>query len=423
MNRLSGTCMRLNILNDTLENRISFALLAAFLVSLPFDRLYSEVILICLVAHQVLHLDRSRLRLLLDKEVWLLQSLFIWIALNALRAEHRQEALDEVVKLLAVVVFPALFRVLAQPMAPYRDTLLLLFSYSCAATIAGLYGYALYVLRVDHLPPQMLFSYYLNHQFSAAIDMHATYLSAYCALCFVFCCTRLVQTTRRQKIVYLLPALLLLAGMLQLCAKSVLVATILTMLFFFPWMVLKPVKRIRFRLVGLLLLALATLLVVQHKGFHSRLITDLRQDLSTQRPAFAAQEKRMVRWQLAAGLVSKRPVWGYAPGDYALVLRDTYFDHRFYRSYLENLNTHNQFLALWLSVGITGVLLYACTLAYGFKTAITSKDILLTTFLLLTLLVSLSENNLEVNKGIFFYAFFFSFLLMRPDRLRKNSTV
>jgi O-antigen ligase len=415
--------MRLNILNDTLENRISFALLAAFLVCLPFDRLYSEVILICLAAHQVLHLDRSRLRLLLDKEVWLLQSIFIWIALNAFRSTHRQEALDEVVKLLAVVVFPALFRLLAQPMARYRDTLLLVFSYSCAATIAGLYGYALYVLRVEHLPLQMLFSYYLNHQFSAAIDMHATYLSAYCALCFVFCCTRLVQTTHRQKLVYLLPALLLLAGMLQLCAKSVLVATILTMLFFFPWMVLKPVKRWRFRLVVLLLLALATLLVVQHKGFHSRLITDLQQDLSTQRPAFAAQEKRLVRWQLAAGLVSRAPVWGYAPGDHEFVLRNAYFDHRFYHSYLENLNTHNQFLDLWLSVGITGVLLYACTLAYGFKTAITSKDILLTAFLLLTLLVSLSENNLEVNKGIFFYAFFFSLLLMRPDRLRKNATV
>ena len=51
------------------------------------------------------------------------------------------------------------------------------------------------------------------------------------------------------------------------------------------------------------------------------------------------------------------------------------------------------------------------TLFYGIRKAVRNRDSLFFFFMLLTSIVAFSENLLDVNKGIFFYAFFFSFFI------------
>ena len=53
------------LIRDTLTNKISYYHLALFLVCLPFDRLYSELVLISLTLHTMIHFkkeDAARLR-------------------------------------------------------------------------------------------------------------------------------------------------------------------------------------------------------------------------------------------------------------------------------------------------------------------------------------------------------------------------
>jgi hypothetical protein len=65
-----------------------------------------------------------------------------------------------------------------------------------------------------------------------------------------------------------------------------------------------------------------------------------------------------------------------------------------------------------LRSGIFGLLIYLIVLCYAFVQSIRKKDFLFFSFLLLIATVSVSENILDVNKGIFFYSFFLSFFLM-----------
>jgi hypothetical protein len=65
-----------------------------------------------------------------------------------------------------------------------------------------------------------------------------------------------------------------------------------------------------------------------------------------------------------------------------------------------------------LRSGIIGLLIYLIVLYYAFVQAIRKKDFLFFSFLVLVATVSVSENILDVNKGIFFYSFFLSFFLM-----------
>jgi hypothetical protein len=51
------------------------------------------------------------------------------------------------------------------------------------------------------------------------------------------------------------------------------------------------------------------------------------------------------------------------------------------------------------------------TLIYGFKASLKNKDVVFISFMLVITIVSFSENILDVDKGVMFYSFFFSFFI------------
>jgi len=67
-------------------------------------------------------------------------------------------------------------------------------------------------------------------------------------------------------------------------------------------------------------------------------------------------------------------------------------------------------------------LIYLSTLGFGFKIAVRQKDLLFFTFMVLIAIVSFSENLLDVDKGIIFYAFFFSFFVFSNEGFRKTGS-
>ena len=59
---------KLFLINDTFENKISYYLLACFLVALPFDHFYSEWLLIIFCIHTLIHLKKNNLYALRNKK-------------------------------------------------------------------------------------------------------------------------------------------------------------------------------------------------------------------------------------------------------------------------------------------------------------------------------------------------------------------
>jgi O-antigen ligase len=92
---------------------------------------------------------------------------------------------------------------------------------------------------------------------------------------------------------------------------------------------------------------------------------------------------------------------------------------KFYNSYLNEFNAHNEYLSILLKWGLAGLILFLYILCRGAWMAWQRNDVLFFSFIVLIAVVSLSENLLDLNKGIFFYAFFFSFFLKR-DMVKKG---
>jgi len=145
------------------------------------------------------------------------------------------------------------------------------------------------------------------------------------------------------------------------------------------------------------------------------LITDLQTDLSSPK-AEDRFDPRMARWDAAYELIKKSPVIGRGSGTEISLLHEVYFKKKYYNSFINKLNAHNQYLSFLLKSGIIGLLVYLVTLVLGFKSALANRDLLFFSFMVVITFVSFSENYLDVEKGIIFYSFFFSFLSFSGDK-------
>ncbi len=153
-----------------------------------------------------------------------------------------------------------------------------------------------------------------------------------------------------------------------------------------------------------------------------RYITDLKTDLGKAK-ADELFDPRLARWQVAWKLAVQSPIIGHGSGSEIGLLKERFFEARFYRSYLAGLNAHNQFISFFIKTGIIGLLVYLGTLYFGFRKAISGRDLLLLAFLVIIATVSCSENFLDVDKGIFFYSVFFSlFIFSGGDKTEAVTT-
>jgi hypothetical protein len=197
------------------------------------------------------------------------------------------------------------------------------------------------------------------------------------------------------------------------CISVVLIANIAV-----PFLLTTGKRRLRLFAATFVLTVIAATVVSRNDHLHSRYLKQLKQDLRSDTGAVEDPEPRMARWQCAWQLIKVSPWIGYGTGTETDKLKERYYAHRLMISYMYNLNAHNQFISLWLKTGVFGMLYYAGLLIVGFRKAFRRRDIYLIAFLLIIFCVSCAENILDVNKGIFFFSFFFVLFVPKPAHAR-----
>jgi O-antigen ligase len=405
------------LIKDTLANKISYYHLTLFLLSLPFDLFYSHLILISFGVHTLIQIRKNTIKPVFTMRTLALQSVFFVTLISTIYSLNTLQAYREWELYIPVLIFPILFCFNALDLKKYRPQLLLAFSLGCTVTIIYLYINAFATIGYYKMPLFAILSpAFTNHNFSEPIGMHATFFSLQVAIALVYLLFRLInEKVASNKIVYGVCCLILAAGVVQLSSKSVFFALFLIINVVFPYFLLQGIRRKPFIIISASLTALVIIGIFNSRTFHDRFLGELKEDLS---PSFAGQtaEPRLERWKVAASLIAQSPVIGYGAGSEIKVLKEKYFEKKFYRSFLSRLNAHNEYLSFLLKSGIWGLAAYLATLGFGFKKAVRNKDILFFSFMLLLAVVSLSENILDADKGVIFYGFFFSFFVFVSDQ-------
>lgn len=398
---------------DTVENKISYYHLACFLIVLPFDFFYSEIILISFGLHTLLHAKKKNLKNILSKPVLTLISFYGLGLVAMLYSPDIPEAINVATRQLAILIFPVLFAISNLKLAQYKMNLICIFGFSCASTILYLYIDALHTIAYFNLPVSSLFSLiFMNHNFSIPIGIHATYLSAYTAFSITaFLYIILKNGQSKLQWVYIIALVILFAGLIQLSSRSVFIAFLIVLNLAFPFLLFKGRKRILFFLTASLISISLFILINNVASFKTRYINELKADLTANVKIIENTEPRLARWNVIIDLIKKSPVIGYGSGSEKKLLKEKYFENGLYNSFLNEFNAHSEYLSILIKTGIAGLFLFLYILYFGFATAIRFKDIIFLGFMIIITTVSVSENILDLNKGIFFYAFFFSLLL------------
>jgi O-antigen ligase len=409
-------------INDSLDNRVTYYHLLLFLFAFPFDRFYCTLILISFITHTTIFISKKQLRKI-KPETAIFQSVFFVTLFSTVYSVSFSDSFSVVTRQLAILIFPILLTVTTLNLKIYRSRLLTGLVFSGTLTILYLYSNALYLIWYNHLPLQYIFSRaFVNHNFSLPINMHATYLSMLLVLSIVFSLQQLVKSNSRPSgLFYFVCSLIQLAGVIQLGSKSVIAALFITLVVGFPLFVVKKTHRHVFLFRTLLATASLAIFILSFRVFRERYLLTLKNDLYENR-GIVEENGRFDRWSTAFELIRRAPVIGTGSGSEVPLLRNLYYEKKMYVSYLFSLNAHNQYLSFLINSGIAGLLVYLATIGWGLWQSIIKRDILLFSFILLVAVVSLSEDLLDVNKGIFFYAFFFPFLAFSgkaPDDRRE----
>ncbi len=125
--------------------------------------------------------------------------------------------------------------------------------------------------------------------------------------------------------------------------------------------------------------------------------------------------QRLVFWEAAAELIQRHFWLGTGTGDVRKAFEEVYEELKINLAQQYRLRAHNQFLTFFVSFGLMGFLFFMLLFFLPFRDGPLSY--LHIAFLLIAFISCLTEDTLETQAGVTFFAFFYSLLSM-PERTR-----
>lgn len=141
---------------------------------------------------------------------------------------------------------------------------------------------------------------------------------------------------------------------------------------------------------------------------NQQLVLDKSKDVSTGRNWDGAT-LRFSKWQCATELIQRNWLWGVGTGDGQDELQKVYEEYKFYFAALYNrYNAHNQFLEIWIALGVVGVLLWLMVLLLELPKAIKTSNYILLATMLTMFFSGITESFLQRNLGVLIMAIFYA---------------
>jgi O-antigen ligase len=401
---------------DDKTERLRFFLILLYVFSLPFDMFFSSTIFLTLGVATLIDLSVKKLKQI-PKQVWLFQSVYFISVAGYFYSYNKHEAGFILERQLSILLFPLVLPLAININKSRVDAIITSLVFSACWASMMLFFHVFYVIFIKmHLPflSTVMSGAFFNHQFSKPIGIHAGYLALYVSFSLIYV-IQLFKTVHpiaiRSKINYLtlsLISLLLLAALIFLASRNAFLSTLFILVIIYPLYITKNKSKylviVSFCLVGCFLLLYNVPYLRQR--FSSELISDIKSLPDGTYINYSHTDPRIERWEAAMELVKKSWLVGYGTGDEVTMLKTEYSKRGMFISYLEAFNAHNQYLSILLKNGIIGLLLFLFVFAYYFYQAFKSGDFMYMAFLVLLMIGFYTENILDANKGIVFFAFF-----------------
>jgi len=267
--------------------------------------------------------------------------------------------------------------------------------------------------------------YYDN--LTSIIKFHPVYLAVY----LLFGMLIFVESWRKKELnvsVYWVVLIVLVDFILLvlLSSKTVLISFIFVLLIL-VFRELKSPRKIGLSIVGLILLGIFVMQFSEtKKRINDSLFSSwelLDKETFKYNDPFTGITLRLITWKFVMKkyIAEENIVVGVGTGDDRDYINAVYKDRNMDAAGYLDFNLHNQYLEYFLKFGLIGLLYFLTILFLSFRKAIKEKNKLYFSFLLIFCLFSLTESNLEVQRGIVFFVLINSIFYFFPQSTEQKT--
>jgi hypothetical protein len=122
-------------------------------------------------------------------------------------------------------------------------------------------------------------------------------------------------------------------------------------------------------------------------------------------------------WKTAVHIIRENPIFGVGTGDVPAAFREQYIKDGSMLTERWRLRAHNQYLSLAVAFGLPGMLFFIVGLIYVLRNRLKNQDTLFLAFWLIAVVSMLTEDTLETQAGVTFFALFYClFLFVNPQK-------
>ena len=266
-------------------------------------------------------------------------------------------------------------------------------------------------------PIRRLLSYsYTGKKFVSPLpEMHQVYLGSY----YLFALVLLWQSKIKAfPLLKWAGTLLLLTAILFVNSRSILALTAL----FGVTIVYRILGRNY--VLGLIAVAIALFFLATpflkdtyvYKKFSDGTLWEFKENIGTHNTDDEINsDSRMSRWIASWEIYKERPLLGYGTGSARELLLQSYAEKGMQVSLRQQYDSHNQFLAYAIEFGAPGIAAILCFFVANLWVAWRRPDALLGFFIVMILVICLTENYLIRNMGINFVALWTTILHLKKD--------
>lgn len=324
--------------------------------------------------------------------------------------------------------------------------MLYLFAFSCLVGVLICFGFAVsqvqayqegtlvseYIHYLDSSPfyspdstsqiPWMLFSYV---GFSSGVGIHPSYFSMYLAFCICYLLSEIITNSVRLRswkgFGLCVVILLFTLAIVMLSSRIMVISTIFIYLTLAVYYIFKQKFVISTSIVFLLLTVVFFLNINPVSRYRNiQEIAGTVYSIRDKSHYATSTEIRTSLWWLAWKSLNKiNLISGTGAGDVVDTIRQTGQEHEI-SNVLDTFDPHNQYFHTLIGSGILGLLILLTWFSFTFVVAWSRHDYLFAAFGFLFAALCLTESAFELQKGVGFFAIFYSLLAFQRETIQSQ---
>lgn len=249
------------------------------------------------------------------------------------------------------------------------------------------------------------------------LSEHPIYVSMFMAIGLIFIANNIFKQNNYIKLLYFTFSLILSFVMFLLMRKGIIIGIIAS---FFGFFILNR----KYRKANIIVLITSFCVILVLSFNFKDAIYKRFSELTTQDTYEVINDKNStsIRYSIyscSMTLIGQSPVLGYGVGDAADKLVECYTPKSEFLA-TNRYNSHNQFFAIVLYVGLIGLILLIWQFVNYFKSVFNNNDILYFQVLIFFLFVFLTENILDRQSGVILFSFIVNFLFFHNLNTKEH---